>query len=89
MISRSLLTRLGADEQQEGRQSSHCDKVFVNEKSDGCNANLIMHSASLKLIQCITESYIESGLCCGFDLDELRKRLTPSGRSMVAAAVIL
>jgi len=52
-------------------QASQCDEIFVNEKGDCCNADLIIDSVPSKRMHYIMKGYIESGLCCTFDLDEL------------------
>jgi hypothetical protein len=74
-ISWSLWPMLRVSKNLDELQGSQCDEIFVNEKSDCCNADLIMHSASSKISPDMTKGYIESGLCCTFDLNELRKRL--------------
>lgn len=75
LASRSLWPRLRAINNPIKLQSSQCDEIFVNEEGNGCNADLTMHSASSKIVHYIMRSYIEGGLCCAFDLDELRKRM--------------
>lgn len=49
--------------------------MFVNEKGEGGDTDLIIHLASSTTIQYITKSYIESGLCRAFDLNKLREGL--------------
>ena len=74
-ISRSLWPGLKAGKGLNEGRSSQCDEVFVNEKGDGGNTDLIIHSASSKTNHYMTKRYIESGLCRAFDLDEFREGL--------------